>query len=629
MGDVRLDLERFLDELPADSALRPIIEASWRRCRSARLDPQNTPLHRIDDESLERRLSANQQLVSLAWPQLEWVSTMLAGVGHVVYLVDRDGVVLISRSTDPELMRGAGLEPGYEWSEQRMGTNGAGTALAIEEPVTVIGGEHFVEAFRECICTAAPLRDANGDVIAAIDITTANVPGAAERLAMATHAARVIEQEILLREALERAHDETRERARVEGELRHAVDQSRRLQTLTAALSEAVSPMNVAEVVVREVTSALEAQGTVITRVTADGAWIEIMQAGAMPDDLRTTWQRFPLDTPVPLAESAYRGQAIYIESAADWDARYPHLAGMPESLGQEALMVIPLVVEARTIGSLGIAFTEAKAFSEADRMFSLLVARQCAQALERARLFEAEQRARAEAEDANRAKSDMLTAVSHDLRTPLNAIGGYVDLLQLGVRGPITEEQQLDLERIKRNQRQLLMLVEDLLGFAKIQAGQVTFVIQPVPVDDAIVAVESMIAPLAREHGLEFEIEPADEASIVLADPERLQQVLLNLVGNAIKFTPAGGRIRVGRTSSPRSVGLSVSDTGPGIPGDKLEAIFQPFVRLEANTGSQRPGTGLGLAISRRLARAMGGEVTATSEVGRGSTFVLTLPRP
>jgi len=239
-------------------------------------------------------------------------------------------------------------------------------------------------------------------------------------------------------------------------------------------------------------------------------------------------------------------------------------------------------------------------------------------------RAAEAE-RARAEAEEANRAKSQFLAMMSHELRTPLNAIGGYVDLMDLGIHGPITDAQRESLDRIRRGQQRLLGLINDVLNFARIEAGQVQYRIEDVPVDEVVRGVGSLMEPLILEKGLHYRYLPSPPLA-VWADRERLEQIVLNLLSNAVKFTPEGGLIEVSWVARD-GVEIHVRDTGRGIPEADLEAVFNPFVQVDANLTRENQGTGLGLAISRDLARAMGGDLRVSSTLGAGSTFLLRLP--
>jgi PAS domain S-box-containing protein len=237
-----------------------------------------------------------------------------------------------------------------------------------------------------------------------------------------------------------------------------------------------------------------------------------------------------------------------------------------------------------------------------------------------------------AAAEAASRAKSEFLTALSHELRTPINATLGYVDLLDLGLRGPMPEAQRDDLERIRRNQHHLLAIITDLLNYGRIEAGQVRYALGPVPVHAVVEAALPLVEPQAAAKGLTVEHGPCPEGLVGVADRGKVEQVVRNLLANAVKFTPAGGRVAVGcgvaAAGADARVVITVADNGPGIPPEQHEAIFEPFVQLGRSLTSGHEGTGLGLAISRELARAMGGDVTVESAPGRGAIFTLALPQ-
>jgi len=233
-----------------------------------------------------------------------------------------------------------------------------------------------------------------------------------------------------------------------------------------------------------------------------------------------------------------------------------------------------------------------------------------------------------ATSESANVAKTEFLAAMSHELRTPLNAIGGYTDLLSLGIGGPITPQQTEYLERIRRSQQHLLGIISDLLNFSRIESGQLTYDIAPLSLSHVIERVVPMVEPQAGAKSISLTIDPADPSCIVFGDRAKVDQILLNLLSNAVKFTRSNGTVGVRSKKSERMASIEVIDTGSGIPADKLQAIFEPFVQLGRSLSSAHEGTGLGLAISRELARAMNGELTVSSKVGSGSTFTLTLPR-
>jgi signal transduction histidine kinase len=247
----------------------------------------------------------------------------------------------------------------------------------------------------------------------------------------------------------------------------------------------------------------------------------------------------------------------------------------------------------------------------------------------EREDLLHLERRAREEAQTANRAKTEFIRTMSHELRTPLNAIAGYTELLELGLRGPLTEKQKEDLTRIRQSQQLLLVLVEDVLAFAKLEAGQMQFVVADIDLQSAVGLAVSFVQPQFEKKGLALIETRADENVIVRADAAKLHQILANLLSNALKFTAPGGTVTVTFGATPDGGCVRVTDTGIGIPEDMLEKIFEPFVQVDMGLTRAAGGTGLGLAISRDLAKKMGGDLVVQSTVGLGSSFTLTLRGP
>ncbi|MDQ6691049.1 MAG: PAS domain S-box protein [Gemmatimonadota bacterium] len=230
--------------------------------------------------------------------------------------------------------------------------------------------------------------------------------------------------------------------------------------------------------------------------------------------------------------------------------------------------------------------------------------------------------------EEANKAKSEFLATMSHELRTPLNAISGYTELLKLGIRGPVTEAQVADLDRINRSQAHLLGIINDILQFAKLEVGQLEINLENFSVDAALSVAEELVGPQLESRRLSYVYEHGDSSVSIRADRDRFQQIVLNLLSNAIKFTPEEGRIALSWRVNGNNVGIEVRDTGIGIDATQLERIFDPFVQVNSGTTRTSEGVGLGLAISRDMARQMGGDITVSSQPGKGSTFSLLLPR-
>ena len=349
----------------------------------------------------------------------------------------------------------------------------------------------------------------------------------------------------------------------------------------------------------------------------------------------REAFSKFSMPRNTPVFEPTFRGTGIVRSDDITRDPRYgkvgPHF-GMPEGhLPVRSYLAVPVVSRSGDVmGGLFFGHRQPAMFTERHVRLVGGIASWAAVAMDNARLYEAERRARADAEAANRAKSEFLAIMSHELRTPLNAIGGYAQLLAMGLRGPITPDQREDLDRIERSQRRLLALINDILNLSRIEARQVEYRLQTIDVADTVAAVEPFVAPQVQAKGLEFRIRPATCDTRVVADPEKVQQILMNLLSNAIKFTPSGGRVTIEcEDAGPGRMCIVVADTGIGIPGDRLESIFEPFVQLDTSLTRSSDGTGLGLAISRDLALGMKGELTVESEQGQGARFRLTLPRP
>jgi len=233
-----------------------------------------------------------------------------------------------------------------------------------------------------------------------------------------------------------------------------------------------------------------------------------------------------------------------------------------------------------------------------------------------------------AQARAASNAKSEFLTTMSHELRTPLNAIGGYVELLEMELRGPVNDTQRRDLERIKQSQQHLLGLISGVLDLARVEAGKIAYDLATVAVDPFLSGMDALVAPQAAAKQISLVHEPSEGSLAVIADREKLRQVVLNLLSNAIRHTPSGGSITLSASPSMGNVVVVIEDTGPGIPKDKAEHVFEPFVQLDRTLTATREGLGLGLSISRDLARGMSGDLKVEPRDGHGARFLLTLPR-
>ena len=306
-----------------------------------------------------------------------------------------------------------------------------------------------------------------------------------------------------------------------------------------------------------------------------------------------------------------------------------PEIHAALQALGAGPALIVPLRVGSRLMGAIMfVAARAGHAYTPEDIRLASELGDRSAAALDRARLYGESMALRIRAEAASEAKSTFLGMMSHELRTPLNAIAGYVDLIDMEVRGPVTPEQRKDLGRIRTNNRYLTGLINDLLSLTKLNGGQTVYNTVDVEAQEIIAASRSLVAPLIAQRELVFEDLTDGEPCVARGDRDKVMQIMVNLLSNAIKFTPPGGTIQVSCAVSETTLDIRVRDSGIGIAADKLELIFDPFMQIDGRTLSAEAGVGLGLAISRGLARAMHGDLVAESSLGEGSRFTLTLPR-
>ena len=389
---------------------------------------------------------------------------------------------------------------------------------------------------------------------------------------------------------------------------------------------------------------------TIVYRVGADGLTHRVARAHQDPGRERvldTLEREYPLapTSDLPASRVLRTHETMFMPNMtldalrdAAPDARYVDIV---TELSPCSGIIVPLMARGRALGALVLAMAEhscsgsGRRFTRDDVVLAESLAERAALALDSLLVVAEAERAREESEHANRAKSDFLATMSHELRTPLNAIAGFVQLLDMELHGPVTSAQRDSLGRIGRAQERLLGLINDILNFARLEAGRVEYDIQPTEVAAVVTEVSSLMESQLSARALQLAVELPEHAGgapiTVRADRDKLAQVLLNLLSNAVKFTGSGGRIGITLVPHRRDAAraeLHVSDSGTGIPAEKLQTIFEPFVQLGRGLTSNVEGTGLGLAISRDLVRGMGGELVAESTPGRGSTFRIELLR-
>lgn len=393
--------------------------------------------------------------------------------------------------------------------------------------------------------------------------------------------------------------------ARTQDGLETGSDQLRRLTGISRALTYTTSLEQVTRLTLEEGAELLDATAAVLMLSDAEGL-LHVRAAHGIDDALIA---RFPASPAVD-----------------DVIGRLQGLLGVSD----ERFIAVPLVVGGEVSGLIAVA-TRGSA-TAADEWLLSALADQAAVAVENARLggevrLEMEERLRA-SEGAKTAKDRALATLAHDIRTPLGAIQGYCEILEAGIHGDINDKQRETLSRVRMSGRHLLSLLDNVMDMARLNAGVVRLSAEPVHLTGVARDTIQMLLPAAEARRQQLELNDADDV-VVIADPDRLRQVLVNLVGNAVKFTPEGGSISVTATATTIDGDvhgeIRVTDTGPGIAEAEQDAIFEPYYRSEGT--EEAAGVGLGLAISIGMVEQMGGQLLLESDPGEGSTFIVRLP--
>jgi PAS domain S-box-containing protein len=337
-------------------------------------------------------------------------------------------------------------------------------------------------------------------------------------------------------------------------------------------------------------------------------------------------------DTRHPAREVLATGLTIfYPEIAPDLlplvvDDR-PESLALVRRLNPTSCVFVALRARGRTLGVMSLSTAGARRrFDDRDRVLIEDLAQRVAMAVDNARLHEGERRSRAEAEAANQAKSDFLAIMSHELRTPLTAVVGYTELLADEVVGPVNETQHDHLMRVRASSEHLLMLIEDILSFARIEAGREQVRIEEFGLAALLEQAAVIVRPLAEKKNLAFTLAGHDSRVVMRSDPQKVRQIIINLLANAVKFTTTGA-VKLHATVHGDRVAFEVADTGSGIALEHLERVFDAFWQVDQRITRKAGGTGLGLSVARQLARLLGGDVSVRSTAGEGSSFTVDLP--
>ncbi len=439
----------------------------------------------------------------------------------------------------------------------------------------------------------------------------------ARRAGMAIERSALHQHVLNARNDAEKAHAEAEEHARWLS----------RLQLLTVGLSRATTSADAIDLATNLARVSFEADRATVWRLSADRKSLELVGHHGLPDAVAARVQSMSVEASTPLADAVRTGEPVLTADQAAIVARYPDAAEATVATGTNGGVAMPVKVGGDIIGGLTFAYDKSRQFSNdfvtAIRTFS----KELGQALERTRVIADLDTARKAADEASRAKSAFLATMSHELRTPINAIIGFTDLLELGVADGDRESESLYLGRIRKNTEHLLDLINDVLDWSKVEAGELAVHASREVATDAIAEALNVVSGQATARGVMLE-SSANESATYVGDPLRVRQILLNLLSNGIKFTAPGGRVATRCHTDGAVTRFTVEDTGIGIEDAERELIFEPFMQVERGYTREHGGTGLGLSISRRLARLMDGDVTLErSALGEGSRFVLTLP--
>jgi K+-sensing histidine kinase KdpD len=394
-----------------------------------------------------------------------------------------------------------------------------------------------------------------------------------------------------------------------------------RIQTLYDVTKTVSSTLNLEEVlnlIAQNAAEAMQVKACTIRLLDESGQLVETVAAYGLSEQYLT---KGPVDVQKSLQtyQTLSSGQPILIsDTSQDNRLQYPAEA---RAEGINSMLCVPLLIKGKAEGVICVYCTEPDHFSESDAEFLSALASEGAIAIENARAYQA-------LEMADRAKSDFVQMVTHELRSPLSAVQSMLRVLEQGYVGPITSKQQDLVQRSKRRISFLLALVNDLLELAAGKMEQLKGEKKEVALNETIAKVAELVQTGAEEKGLKFKVEIAEDPLVLVGIEDGLERVFMNLVSNAIKYTPAGGSVAVRAWGENDQIKVKVSDTGIGIPEEALPRIFDEFYRAKNAKAMEREGTGLGLAIAKDVVEQHGGQISVESAVGEGSTFYVTLPK-
>jgi|GEM_PF-6739583 len=402
-----------------------------------------------------------------------------------------------------------------------------------------------------------------------------------------------------------------------------AANRIQHLQTATAALSRAMTVEEVCDAAISEAKSVFGAPIAVIVLARGDEA--EVVRASGVESEILERYRTLPLAAHLPLTTAIRTGQPVWLGSRAEAFEAWPDLRAVQQQSPSKAWAAVPFEIHGRPIGALGLSFSEEQPFGDEDRNFLMSLAGQLAIGMERTRLFESERTAREEAEAASRAKDEFLAILSHELRTPMTTVIGWADFIKMTHGND--ESLAAPVEALRTSARTQAKLVDDLLDVSRIITGKLRVDKRETELNSVVGIAAESVRITAQQKGVELLLKLPEQPVPFYGDPDRLQQIVTNLVNNGIKFTPAGGRVTVSVVDRGAEKDIVVEDTGEGISPDFLPHVFDRFRQASVGDSRRHSGLGLGLSIVQHLAQIHGGHVHAESEgLGKGARFTVTL---
>jgi signal transduction histidine kinase len=592
--------------IPTRVRSRPVILESWERSRISGVDPESksVPLRTVSQEELQRRLRINKGLLAASIPHMEWLGEALGNVPYAVYLIDPEGIVLSSNSNSPEIQQTFGILPGSDTSERIIGTNGPGTALVINQPITVVGSEHFCRRFCGHTTIGASICSSGDAVLGAIGVVSGISDGMQQLSYLVTHSARLVNRELIYREEHRRA-----ESFKLLARVLSITDAALIHVSLDDLLNDLLN--RIRKVLEFDVAAVLlkEPSGDTLLIQTPEGLKKESAGVIRVPGDKQFGRRVIGRCDPTIFDD---------IETNEEYSPIFREY-GIRSAIGAR------LVVEDWIIGALCVGTPQRRRFNESHTRLLSLVADRVALAIDRARSYEGERAERIDAQATNYAKDEVLASASQRLTHLLDLTTDSAKHLQND--NPSGFGPGSSVDAIKRHTAEQAEILGNIREVFAIINGTLRLNTRQLDLISIIRTAVEILVPLSREKEISIQTIFDPAIAMVSGDFERVQQVVWHLLSNAIKFTPTGGQVKITLERVDSNAQITIGDTGRGIAEGFLPYIFDLFPP-DGILQTQYEPQGFGLAIVRHIVELHRGTICAESPgEGFGATFTVRLP--